>query len=274
MPYGLVVNFTPLSSISAHCTSGRHLHALFLTLVSSVDQDLGNDLHDSSSNKAFTLSPLQVADLASHGDLLRWKYDQNIPAGTSCWWRISLLDDQLFGRLSRLWLNMDLSRNWRLGGANLQITSILGTPQLIQPWVGACSYQELYENASDQERLFAFYFATPTSFRQGHYDSSLPTAEAVFSSLWKRWQCYSGIPFDSLNLEGIFPSFFRIQTEMVSSSQGKFIGCVGDVSFRLLGQADPHQVKLLNVLADFAVFCGVGRKTPMGMGMVRRRVRF
>lgn len=28
--------------------------------------------------------------------------------------------------------------------------------------------------------------------------------------------------------------------------------------------------KYFNVLADYAIYCGIGRKTTMGMGMVRR----
>jgi CRISPR-associated endoribonuclease Cas6 len=45
---------------------------------------------------------------------------------------------------------------------------------------------------------------------------------------------------------------------------------VGEVSYRILGNVDALTIKQINVLADFALYCGVGRKTPMGMGMVRR----
>ena len=32
----------------------------------------------------------------------------------------------------------------------------------------------------------------------------------------------------------------------------------------------PETIQQINTLADFALYAGVGRKTPMGMGMVRR----
>ncbi|MCU0532618.1 MAG: CRISPR system precrRNA processing endoribonuclease RAMP protein Cas6 [Hydrococcus sp. Prado102] len=35
---------------------------------------------------------------------------------------------------------------------------------------------------------------------------------------------------------------------------------------------DPIQIQQLNALADFALYCGIGRKTTMGMGMVRRKL--
>ncbi|MDX2098052.1 MAG: CRISPR system precrRNA processing endoribonuclease RAMP protein Cas6 [Leptolyngbyaceae cyanobacterium bins.59] len=45
---------------------------------------------------------------------------------------------------------------------------------------------------------------------------------------------------------------------------------MGTVSYRILGDVEPITVKQLNTLADFALYAGVGRKTPMGMGMIRR----
>ncbi len=53
-------------------------------------------------------------------------------------------------------------------------------------------------------------------------------------------------------------------------SRSKSIGCVGTVSYKLLGEIEPLLIKQMNVLADFALYAGVGRKTTMGMGMVRR----
>lgn len=40
MPHSLVLNLLPKSPISPQFLTGRHLHALFLTLVSSVDTTL------------------------------------------------------------------------------------------------------------------------------------------------------------------------------------------------------------------------------------------
>lgn len=59
MPHSLVLNLLPQSP-SPQFLTGRHLHALFLTLVSSVDTTLSDRLHDSTADKAFTLSPLQI----------------------------------------------------------------------------------------------------------------------------------------------------------------------------------------------------------------------
>ncbi len=272
MPHSLVLNLLPQSPIPPQFLTGRHLHALFLTLVSSVDRQLGDYLHEPKADKAFTLSPLQVSRrfIGSRDCFLQWEHTKPIAAGTPCWWRISLLDDTLFGKLTQLWLNLNPNHPWHLGPADLHITSILGTPQSTQPWANAISYAQLFEQSSDSDRQIEFSFCTPTAFRQSNYDCALPTRELVFNSLIKRWNQYSGIELPKNLFEPIFPSFFDIRTEIVADSRSKFIGCVGAMNFRLLGDVDPLVIKQINALANFALYSGVGRKTTMGMGMVRR----
>jgi CRISPR-associated endoribonuclease Cas6 len=267
MPHSLVLNLQPRSPIQPGYLTGKHLHALFLTLVSSVDRELGDRLHAQTANKAFSLSPLQPGDRT---DDLQWQHSRPIAAEVPCWWRISLLDDQLFGNLSRLWLNLNPQHSWHLGSADLFITSILGTPQSTQPWAGFAPYQQLYEAASREEQQIHLRFFTPTAFRQGVYDSALPSRETVFGSLLRRWNEYSEIPFSESIIDHLFPSYFDIRTELVKDARSKFIGCVGSLSFRILGAVDAETIRQINTLADFALYAGVGRKTPMGMGMTRR----
>jgi CRISPR-associated endoribonuclease Cas6 len=270
MPHSLILNLIPTSPIPPGYLSGKHLHALFLTLVSSVNKSLGDRLHEQKTDKAFTLSSLQIAKQSRRDHLLQWEHTRLIPAGTSCWWRISLLDDTLFGNLTQLWLNLNPKRPWHLGPADLQIASILGTPQSTQPWANFSTYAQLYEQAYDEDRQIDFVFCTPTAFRQSQYDCALPTREHVFNSLRRRWNQYSGMEFPEALLEPIFPSFFDIRTELVADSRSKFIGCVGVMNFRILGDVNPLTIKQINTLADFALYSGIGRKTPMGMGMARR----
>lgn len=275
MPHSLVLNLLPQSPIPPQFLTGRHLHALFLTLVSSVDEQLGDYLHESKADKAFTLSPLQVvrtqkSGVRSQNHTLQWEHTKAIATGTPCWWRISLLDDTLFGKLTQLWLNLNPQHPWHLGPADLHITSILGTPQSTQPWANAISYAQLYKEASECDRQIDFSFCTPTASRQNQYDCALPTRELIFHSLIKRWNQYSGIELSKTLVEPIFPSYFDIRTEIVADSRSKFIGCVGVMNFRIMGDVEPLVIKQINALANFALYSGVGRKTPMGMGMVRR----
>ncbi len=274
MPHSLVLSILPQSAVPPQFLSGRHLHALFLNLVRSADPQLGTYLHDQKTEKAFTLSPLQIENFSkrpqSRENTLQWEHRHAIPPNTRCWWRISLLDDTLFGHLTQLWQNINPAHPWHLGPADLYITGLADAPQDSQPWANCCGYAQLYELASHSDRHIAFSFCTPTTFRQGRYDASLPTRECVFSSLIHRWNKYSALPISEEVVEFIFPSFFDIRTEVISDNRSKLIGCVGEINYRILGEAPADAVKQINVLADFALYSGVGRKTPMGMGMVRR----
>lgn len=280
MPHSLVLNFSPTTPIPPGFTSGKSLHALFLNLVSSVDADLGDRMHKNQGNKPFTLSPLQRNTSSAH---LNWKHLKPIAPGTPCWWRISLLDDQLFGQLSQLWLNLNPQQPWHLGPANLHINSVLGTPQSTQPWANFCDYTQLHEQASSTNKKLTLQFCTPTAFRQRKYDSSLPTAERVFGSLLRRWNRYSQIELPKEILTHLQDSQVNIRTEVAVDPRSQFqhtgaktnpcnyfTGCVGKVTFRILGKVDSTTIQQLNTLADFALYAGVGRKTPMGMGITRR----
>ncbi|MBW4595594.1 MAG: CRISPR-associated endoribonuclease Cas6 [Brasilonema angustatum HA4187-MV1] len=284
MPHSLVLNLIPQSPIYPEFLTGRHYHALFLTLISSVDKDLADYLHASNAEKPFTLSPLQIQrNHKTHqqkNHSLQFSHQRPIPPGTPCWWRISLLDDTLFSKLTPLWLNLNPNHPWHLGSADLYITSIFGTPQSTQPWANACTYTQLYDQASDlrgaQQRSdrpnhpLNFTLATPVAFRQGGYDTILPNRECVFNSLLSRWNKYSGIEFTNVPIESIYPSFVNIHTEVIRNYDTKFIGCVGEISYRILGDVELIAIKQINALADFALYAGVGRKTTMGMGMTRR----
>lgn len=292
MPHSLVLNLLPETPIPPGFTTGKHLHALFLSLVSSADRSLADQLHANTANKPFTLSPLQVIDRrkpikprtqARFPDSLSPNHTQPIPAGTPCWWRISLLDDRLFSQLAQLWLNLNPAQPWHLGPANLHITSILGTPQSTQPWANFQTYDQLQAQASSQDCKLTLQFCTPTAFRQGSYDAALPTPDQVFGSLLRRWNSYSDLEFPSEIITVIQPSFFEICTVIVkdpreqfqytgakASPGSQFMGCVGTVTYQILGKVEESWIKQLNTLADFALYAGVGRKTPMGMGMCRR----
>jgi CRISPR-associated endoribonuclease Cas6 len=292
MPRSLILNLKSSSPIPSQFLTGRHLHALFLNLVSAVDTDLSAYLHDQTNEKAFTLSPLQVnrkeiyansnnstqslkkkvlpAATSAISDAIQWEHKQPIRENTPIWWRISLLDDSLFDRLTQLWLQLNFDSPWHLGPADLYITNIVNIPKSTQPWVNFCTYAELFDRASETERQIAFTFCTPTNFRQGLYDTAMPTRESIFSSLANRWNKYSPIAIEQPLIESIFPSFFDIRTEVSVDSRSKFIGCVGEVSYRIMGDVNPVAIKQINALADFALYSGVGRKTPMGMGMTRR----
>jgi CRISPR/Cas system endoribonuclease Cas6 (RAMP superfamily) len=63
---------------------------------------------------------------------------------------------------------------------------------------------------------------------------------------------------------------FRIQRRLCEDERGPLPGFIGSATFRLEGRHPESVLKGLNVLADYAFFCGTGIGTDRGMGLTRR----
>jgi len=287
MPQSIVINLVPEAVIPRQYLQSQHFQKLFLTLVTAVDTELGRILQADSQNRSFTLGPLQVPDpdntrlasrklkfflprSVSEQQPMQYHYPADIPPGVHCWWRISLLDDALFESLSHAWERHLTRQSWFLGPARLHITNLFTDSQQPFDWASQHTYQQLYESASDSQRKCQFQFLTPAVFRQGSYDSPMPTRDALFHSLRKRWNRYSGLAFAPSVVNSIIPGTFDLHTVTVETSQLKLVGCLGQVTYNLIGDVDALTIKRINTLADFAFYSGVGRSSTQGMGMVRR----
>lgn len=282
MPESLVINLVSESTIPFHYLRGHHLHRLFLALIGTVDINLSQSLQ-TYKHRAFTLSPLQIASKPQPTSAHNLKFlpprqqlkttpfqyaNSSVPAGSHCWWRISFLDDSLFANLSPRLEQAAARKTWYLGPSKLHITNFL--PANIPDWTSRISYQQLYEQASDTNCHLTFQLITPTVFRQGEYESPLPTREALFHSLRKCWNRYSGLVFAPDTITPLVAKDFNLRTVPIPIGNNEtVIGCLGDLSFQILDTADPLVIKRINALTNFSRYCGIGHKTFLGLGMVR-----
>jgi len=288
MPQSLVLNLETRSEVSQQHLQGYSLQQLFFHLVDVVDPELGHVLRRDKQNRSYSLSAVQSGEsLGDHADgtlrvltsgipvgNLQYTHSASIAPKTSCWWRISFLDDGLFDHLIFLW-NQLQDEVFQLGSGSVKISHIsAGTPGL--GWASSRSYSDIYEQASAHERDIHFRFVTPTAFEIHGQKTALPTVEAVFQPLRKSWNRYGGLAFAPSLVDPIIPTNFNIQTQAVQSFRRRsletLVGCVGQISFRILGDRDPLIVKRINTLADFTQYCPIGCNTQLGMGVVRRVV--
>ena len=63
-------------------------------------------------------------------------------------------------------------------------------------------------------------------------------------------------------------SAYELKTYAMKMEGGAEIGAEGLIRYRF---ADAEQAKIATILAYFACFAGIGRKTTMGMGQVKVR---
>lgn len=104
-----------------------------------------------------------------------------------------------------------------------------------------------------------------------------PRPELVFGSLARTWTLYSPLllPVGRDDLERmvaseVVVSRYDLQTQMLQFPRHKQVGFVGNVVYECMegGKLAP----ILETLADFALYAGIGYKTGMGMGQARRVV--
>ncbi|MGD1856254.1 MAG: CRISPR-associated endoribonuclease Cas6 [Leptolyngbyaceae cyanobacterium] len=278
MPESLVVNLVSESTIPFQYLRGHHLYRLFLALISTVDTDLAHSLQTHRYH-GFALSPLQIASQPQPASARNLKFllppqrspfqyaNKSVPAGSHCWWRLALLDDVLFAHIGPRLKQTVARKTWYLGPSKLHVTNFV--PVNSHEWASHNSYQQLYKQASDRNRQITIQLLTPAVFHQGKYASPLPSRDALFHSLRRCWNRYSGLVFAPNTILPITVQTFNLRTVPLALGNSKtIVGCLGELTFQILENTDPLVIKRINALTDFSRYCGIGDKTHLGLGMV------
>ena len=249
---------------SAPRPQGHGAQALFLNLVRQVDPVTSELLHADAPSKPYTVGLLP----AQRGR-------QTIEL------RVSLLRTELFQTFVQALLRQSpAAATLRLGQTNLRLGDVIGTPPPIgHPWAGYSSFAELSSRAVPSPTI-TLEFATATAIGQGERPDGrprlgiLPDPNLIFPSLARRWNELAP-PALALDLDAVRSAasdtlITRYQTESVEISLGKGPqkGFIGSVTYE--PPAQPEASRLLALLANAALFLGVGMKTARGMGLCRR----
>jgi CRISPR-associated endoribonuclease Cas6 len=148
---------------------------------------------------------------------------------------------------------------------------------LTQRWNRWIPYSGVYEEASDCLRAVTLKFYSPTTLDRSGHPYPLPDPPTIFLGYKSVWDAFSGVALapglrDAIEQHLLLVDF-RIQRRLFESAQGPVPGFIGSATFRLGGRHPESILKGLNVLADYAFFCGTGIGTEMGMGLTRRIVQ-
>lgn len=233
--YLIQLTLTPEKSFPP--TMGRAIHSLCLKWLGRANAAITTKLH-ASPNTAFTA------------------YLQNL-SGKSYHFQIRLLDKTLLSPL--LW---GLSEN--LG----QAIELVDIPCRISRQVDlqvSRSFKKLVQ--VNTQSIITLKLTSPTSFKQGKIIQPFPLPELVFSGLLRRWNQFAppDLHFPKLDWQGMI-SAYDLKTYALRLEGGAEIGSQGWVKYRF---PDPEQARIATILAHYASFSGVGRKTTMGMGQAR-----
>jgi CRISPR-associated endoribonuclease Cas6 len=229
--FAVRVSLCPRESLPP--TVNRAIHALCLGWFAKADANLAAALHQAEVSP-FTVSIKRI-------DRQRIEL------------QITLLGRELLTAL--LWgLGADLGQEIELVGVLCRVGS--------QIQIANCDRFARLAQVLPQDPL-ELQFVSPTSFKQQQIIQPFPLPDLVFGSLLRRWNALApqDLHFPSVQWQGLV-SAYDLKTHALKM-KGDEIGSVGWVRYRF---PLPEQARIATILARFACFAGVGRKTAMGMG--------
>ncbi|MFN6514382.1 MAG: CRISPR system precrRNA processing endoribonuclease RAMP protein Cas6 [Nostoc sp. CreGUA01] len=233
-------------------TLSRALHALVLKWLAAANSSLAETIH-ASQNSPLTISPL-----------LGNRRQGGVRVGDYFYFRIGLLDGALVEPLMR---GFEQSETQSLVLADFpfilrQIYALPGTHQL----AGAADYA-LLSNPPQVLNDIELHFLSATSFKQNQVVQTFPLPELVFNSLHRRWNVFAPEQYQLPNCEwNAVVTAYELKTYALKMEGGTEVGAQGWVRYRF---SDAEMARMATILANFAFFAGVGRKTAMGMGQTQ-----
>ncbi len=249
--HSLVVELAAAERGKFSPTLSRALHALVLRWLHLGSPEVAEFVHNTQT------SPIGISRLLGN------RRPKGTQPGDIFYFRISLLDGNLIAPLLK---GLEQQERQPVILAKFpfiirNIYTLPGTHTLVE----ATNYGAISKNSNSTDIQLTFF--SPTSFKQLQNIQTFPLPELVFNSLHRRWNHFAPneYKFPSVEWMGLV-SAYELKTHALRMEGGAEIGAQGWVRYRF---RDEEQAKIASVLAHFAFFSGVGRKTSMGMGQTR-----
>ncbi len=277
-----ILSLTAESSYPILGALGRPGQAWFLRQVTRVNPGLASALHDETGLKPYTVSTL----LDDNGRPLpagSW-----LKPGQECWLRITTLDETLSETLESQVLKR-LPERLTMYKMDFRVNGV-ARQRAEHAWAGSSSFAEMAQDAglANPANTARMEFASPTAFRSNGLEISLPLPGQVFRSLWAKWNAFCP---EAMQVQELWPQFAEkciVVSEMTAvntihwvfaeGTRGSATGFTGTVAFQLPparqleAEWRPYTdgaAAVMQSLARFAFYAGVGHHATIGMGQAR-----
>ena len=278
MLLSLLLTLTPTKPIILEGFYGRQAQAWFLGQIAQHDAEMAEDLHRHNGMRPYTVSSLIVRKGGPRGE----NGSIQVVPGNEIQLRITSLSEPL-SELILTKIVTHLPQKLRLKWAEFKELRLSEENH----WDGEATFQSLVDDAAKSDsQSVTLEFASPTAFRSGQVDITLPTPDQVWRSLWWRWNAFAP---EELHIDTLWPDFasncivvsdFSLRSMKVVFKQGEkgaATGATGQATYRLLRpkhgpEFAPFYIgadQVLGNLAGFAMYCGVGHHTAIGLGQTR-----
>ena len=272
-----VFRVRPTTEITLPKTMGRAIWVCALGLIGNQQPDMAAALHDEAGLKPITTSPLQ-GPFTVEGSRLRLR------PGQVYWFRVSSVDPAVSCVLGSMEAQPPLTLE--LDRQRFEVVTISSEPRQ-HAWAQQQSYDALYTDVWQEPECVApvltLDFVSPTAFLSQGRAVLWPEPHRVFGSLLQRWQSYAPtlLPED---LEAAFATYvevdaYELRTRVQQYTKGASRqvwyqkGFVGTCRYRAQRGTPEAVLRVLHLLARYALFAGVGSRTTVGMGQVRQVAR-
>ena len=271
----LVLTLRPTTAGTPPPRLGRAAHAILLRHIAAQDPALAESIHNDDGPKPITAS-----------DLLGPRRREQVTPEQTYTLRYTALTAPVAAALASAFAVGDTLTFEDVTFEVVDLALPLPTDQPIPPdsqastpWVGSDDYQALAARhllpaGPAPQVTWEFLLAAPLAFQSKGKTQPLPVPEQFFGSLVQRWNTFAPV---ALPDEGVR----RYAEELVAVSRfelrsapgwdrgpGLRIGAIGRITYRALNR-DRYWLAVLSLLAEFALYSGVGAMTAAGMGQVR-----
>jgi CRISPR-associated endoribonuclease Cas6 len=249
---------------------GRAAHRLLLSTLKLGDEELSASVHEGSELRPFTVSTL-------YGHYP----DHQLDLGSNYILRFTGLNAAVSTPLSQA----------HQAGGSLAPGAVVSLDYLefqvqavhyengTHPLAEQTTYQELATASllsnEPAPRRISFTFASPTTFHSHGRQLPYPLPELVIGSLLDRWNAFAPIAFPAearqYASECLALGRFELKSRKVTVAGGVQNGMIGSVSFATLNY-DRYWMSLMQTLARYSYYSGVGAKTSMGLGQCRKPI--
>jgi CRISPR-associated endoribonuclease Cas6 len=268
-----VLTLQPEEPVTVPANLGRAVHAWFLDRVQAADPALADEIHGGPGQRPFTASNL-------------WELGRvrGPEAGLSPAQRYTLRVTTFSPALSQVVKEQvmpNLPETVTLADAAFRVVASTTDPAE-NHWAGEATFEGLVQQftlARDVPRTVGLRFASPTAFRMTGKKRAvpLPLPDLVFGGLLDKWNAFSPIQVHPevrrFAEECLVVSSYRLQTRTVAfgpgGERGIVPGFVGACRY-YVEVSDRYWMGLIQLLAGFSLYAGVGLRTTMGLGQTRK----
>ena len=268
MLISIILTLTSATDAMLPAHLGRANYAATLAALQALDPALGPALHDGEGPKPLTCSGLLNG--YRQGDSVR------IRAGEPYVVRVTGLTPLASQALEAALLHQRPT-SWLLADQQFAVVDVC-CDATQDARTGRTTYETLAAaqllQGGAPPRKVSLNFHSPTSFQSKGMHIPVPLPNLVFGSLVDRWNAFSPVTLSPevrrFGEEMVALSHYRLESEVVQQKGGApIIGGVGRATYTALG-GDRYWLATMQMLADFALYGGVGVKTTTGMGQVWR----